>query len=105
MPTYEYECRQCGHTFEKFQRITAEPVRTCPVCKKNKVRRLLGAGAGVIFKGSGFYQTDYRSSSYTQAAKADGKQVADAVKKADKAEGSQAAAGGKKTEKSPAKSA
>jgi putative FmdB family regulatory protein len=82
MPTYEYECRQCGHTFEKFQRITAEPLKSCPMCKKGKVRRLLGAGAGVIFKGSGFYQTDYRSASYRQAAKADGSGAAAASKDA-----------------------
>ncbi len=63
MPTYDYECEACGHTFEKFQSIKARPVRKCPKCGKNKVRRLLGTGAGVIFKGSGFYQTDYKSPS------------------------------------------
>lgn len=65
MPTYDYECEACGHTFEKFQSIKARPVRKCPKCGKNKVRRLLGTGAGVIFKGSGFYQTDYKSPSPT----------------------------------------
>ena len=64
MPTYEYECRKCGHTFEKFQSITAEPVKTCPKCK-GKVARLVSGGAGIIFKGSGFYQTDYKKSSNT----------------------------------------
>ena len=59
MPTYEYECRKCGHRFEKFQAITAEPVKTCPKCR-GKVARLLSGGAGIIFKGSGFYQTDYK---------------------------------------------
>lgn len=63
MPTYDYECEACGHTFEKFQSIKARPVRKCPKCGKNKVRRLLGTGAGVIFKGSGFYQTDYKNAS------------------------------------------
>ena len=60
MPTYDYECTACGHTFEKFQSMTAEPIHTCPVCGKDKVRRLIGAGAGFLFKGSGFYQTDYK---------------------------------------------
>jgi putative FmdB family regulatory protein len=71
MPTYEYECDACGHAFEKFQSIKARPVRKCPSCGKLKVRRLLGMGAGIIFKGSGFYQTDYRSSSYKDAAAKD----------------------------------
>ena len=71
MPTYEYECPDCGHAFEKFQSITAKHVRTCPVCKKRKVRRLIGAGAALIFKGSGFYATDYRSSEYRSKAKAE----------------------------------
>ena len=63
MPTYEYECRKCGHRFEKFQSITAEPVKTCPQCK-GRVARLLSGGAGIIFKGSGFYQTDYKKSAH-----------------------------------------
>ena len=73
MPTYDYECRACGHAFEKFQSITADPVRKCPTCGENKVRRLIGTGGAVIFKGSGFYVTDYRSESYKSAAKADSK--------------------------------
>ena len=60
MPTYDYQCDACGHRFEKFQSITARPVRKCPQCGKNRVRRLIGTGAGVIFKGSGFYITDYK---------------------------------------------
>jgi len=71
MPTYDYECEACGHRFEKFQSITARPIRTCPKCGKRRVRRLIGTGAGVIFKGSGFYQTDYRSESYRKAAEKD----------------------------------
>jgi putative FmdB family regulatory protein len=59
MPTYEYKCDACGHAFEKFHSMTAEPIRKCPACKKNKVKRLIGTGAGLIFKGSGFYITDY----------------------------------------------
>ncbi len=70
MPTYEYRCKSCGHTFEKFQPMSAAPVKRCPECKK-AVERLIGAGAGVIFKGSGFYGTDYRSDSYKQEAKKD----------------------------------
>ena len=71
MPTYAYECRACGHEFEQFQSITAKPIRTCPQCKARRVRRLVGAGAGIIFRGSGFYQTDYRSEDYKKKAKAE----------------------------------
>ncbi len=70
MPTYEYECQSCGKRFERFQSITEEPIKECPVCDK-KVKRLIGAGAGFLFKGSGFYCTDYRSQSYRKAEKAD----------------------------------
>lgn len=68
MPTYDYNCQACGHRFERFQLITASPVRKCPACGKSKAKRLIGTGAGIIFKGSGFYQTDYRSDSYRKAA-------------------------------------
>ena len=71
MPTYEYKCDACGHRFEKFQSMSAAPIRRCPNCHKNKVRRLIGTGAGLIFKGSGFYITDYRDPSYTEKAKAE----------------------------------
>ena len=71
MPTYDYACNACGHRFEEFQSISAEPLRKCPACKKPKLERLIGTGAGVIFKGSGFYQTDYRGSSYASDAKKD----------------------------------
>lgn len=86
MPTYDYECSACGHTFEEFQSITAEPLKKCPSCRKSKLRRLIGTGAGIIFKGSGFYQTDYRSESYKQAAKADSEKSSGGEKKAESSE-------------------
>jgi len=82
MPTYDYECQACGHTFEKFQSITAPAIRKCPSCGKRKVRRLIGAGSGIIFKGNGFYQTDYRSESYKKAAEKD-KKAAEGPAKSD----------------------
>lgn len=60
MPTYDYTCGACGHTFERFEAITAPPDKTCPKCGEGTARRKIGAGAGVIFKGSGFYATDYK---------------------------------------------
>lgn len=71
MPTYEYECDACGHKFELFQSIAARPRKKCPSCGRHAARRLIGAGGGIIFKGSGFYETDYRSESYKKAAKAE----------------------------------
>jgi putative FmdB family regulatory protein len=70
MPTYEYECLRCRRVFDTFQKITDEPLKRCPKCK-GKVKRKIGSGAGIIFKGSGFYATDYRSDGYKSAAKAD----------------------------------
>jgi len=72
MPTYEYKCKSCGQKFEKFQSITAAPIKKCPHCGKNTAQRLIGTGAGLIFKGSGFYITDYRSEGYKEKAKAEG---------------------------------
>ena len=69
MPTYDYRCDACGHEFEEFQSFSEKPLKKCPKCKKSKLRRLFGTGAAIIFKGSGFYQTDYRSESYKSAAK------------------------------------
>jgi putative FmdB family regulatory protein len=71
MPTYSYLCERCGSEFERFQAITAKPLRTCPVCGKKELKRLIGTGSGIIFKGSGFYQTDYRSESYKKAEKSE----------------------------------
>ena len=71
MPTYDYICRACDHAFEEFQSMSAKPLKKCPECGKLKLERLIGTGAGVIFKGSGFYETDYRSDSYKKEAKAD----------------------------------
>jgi len=95
MPTYEYECLKCGHHFEKFQSMTDEPVKRCPECRC-KVKRLLGIGAGIIFKGSGFYQTDYRSESYSEGAR---KEKAASETKTDKKDSAAKKDSGKKKAK------
>ena len=69
MPTYDYVCEACGYEFEHFQSMTSSILKKCPECGKMKLRRLIGSGAGIIFKGSGFYETDYRSDNYKSAAK------------------------------------
>jgi len=71
MPTYEYECSACGRKFERYQLITAKAVRKCPSCGRHKAKRLIGSGSAVIFRGPGFYQTDYRSEEYKKRAKGD----------------------------------
>ncbi len=76
MPTYEYQCENCGYEFERFQPITARPLRKCPKCQKPALRRLIGTGAAIIFKGNGFYETDYRSESYKNGQKKE-KEAAD----------------------------
>lgn len=73
MPTYDYKCDACDHVWEEFQSIKAAPSKKCPKCGKSKARRQIGGGAGLIFRGSGFYLTDYRSDSYKKAAEADKK--------------------------------
>lgn len=73
MPTYEYRCKTCEHAWEEFQSIKAKPTRKCPDCGKLKAERIISAGGGIIFKGSGFYQTDYRSESWKKGEKADKK--------------------------------
>jgi putative FmdB family regulatory protein len=71
MPTYDYVCEACNHHFEEFQSIKADALKECPECHRKKLRRLIGPGGGLIFKGSGFYCTDYRSPTYSKAAAAD----------------------------------
>jgi putative FmdB family regulatory protein len=73
MPTYDYECEACGHSLEVFQGINDPVLKKCPECGKNKLKRLFGTGAAIVFKGSGFYQTDYRSEGYKKAAEAESK--------------------------------
>ncbi len=72
MPTYEYECRECGHALEAFHAMSAPALTDCPACGKPALKKRISAGAGLLFKGSGFYTTDYRSDSYQKAAKAEG---------------------------------
>ena len=71
MPTYEYQCDACEHNFDEFQSMSEPALKKCPKCGKQKLRRVFGTGAAILFKGSGFYETDYRSESYKSAAKAD----------------------------------
>jgi putative FmdB family regulatory protein len=95
MPTYDYRCAACGHALEIFHGISEKPRKSCPKCKKPKLERLISAGAGLLFKGSGFYQTDYRSKSYSEGQKKDSapaetkpaepKPAAESVKPADPA--------------------
>ena len=92
MPTYDYRCDACEHTLELFQSMTESPKRKCPRCGRLKLRRIIGAGAGILFKGSGFYQTDYRSESYKKAKEAEKKT---SQEKAPKSDGSQASKNGK----------
>jgi putative FmdB family regulatory protein len=106
MPTYEYQCQACDHQFEEFQSITAKPLSKCPQCGKVRLKRLIGTGAGILFKGSGFYETDYRSDSYKQAAKAEKESPAKTESKSDTAKaGDNGQAGSSKPESKPAKSA
>jgi len=103
MPTYEYECQKCGYLFERFQSITEEPLKRCPKCR-GKIKRLLGTGAGIIFKGSGFYETDYRSDSYRRGAKSDSGSSSSASSAASSSSTSSSAGTGKSESKSESKS-
>lgn len=118
MPTYEYKCKACSHAFERFQSMTDAVLRRCPACGKNTLERLIGTGAAVLFRGSGFYQTDYRSEAYNAAKKAESagtngqSSKPDAVKSQAPAEGSRteskadpAAAGAQKKRPGAAKPA
>ncbi len=105
MPTYQYVCNQCGHEFELFQSMTAPVKRKCPECGKLKLERLIGTGSGVLFKGSGFYQTDYRSESYRKAADADKKAATGPDKKSGDKASDSTTSGSKETSKSESKSA
>ncbi len=111
MPTYDYVCRACGHEFELFQQMTAKVKRKCPECGLPKLERLIGIGAGVLFKGGGFYETDYRSDSYKKGAEAekkaaDGKSTTDGKDRSEsKPETKPDSKSGSKTEKSAGKDA
>lgn len=98
MPTYAYRCRACGHEFDVFQSITARSKRKCPACEKNTLERLISGGGAVLFKGNGFYETDYRSSDYKKKAEAE-KKAAEP-----KSDGKKEAKPGKKSDTTTAKS-
>ena len=102
MPTYDYKCDACDHLWEEFQSIKADPIKKCPRCGKSKARRQIGGGAGLIFKGSGFYLTDYRSDSYKKAAEADKKASAggDSAPKSDGGSAPKPESGKKNSDKS-----
>jgi len=106
MPTYDYVCDACQHEFELFQSITEPVKRKCPECGKNKLRRLIGTGAAIMFKGSGFYKTDYRSDTYKKHAEADKSSSKPSDSKSDKSEpkseGKSESATAAKPEKKPA---
>lgn len=104
MPTYDYRCNACEHQFEEFQSMSAKPLKKCPECGKLKLERLIGTGAGVIFKGSGFYETDYRSDSYKKAAKADSESGKSDSKSESKSESKSDSSKKSETNAEPAKS-
>lgn len=87
MPTYEYRCDACGSRFEEFQKMSDDPVETCPECGENEAERLMSAGAGLVFKGSGFYETDYRRSGRQESGEGQGGDGGDS------ADGAEASAG------------
>ncbi len=105
MPTYEYECAACQSRFEVFQSITEDPLKRCPDCKSRRVKRLIGAGAGIIFKGSGFYETDYKRASQEgkkgeeKESKSEGKETTKEDKKATKKDSKEGTSKTKKANK------
>ena len=102
MPTYDYLCPDCGHRWEKFQSMSADPLKECPNCGRESAKRLIGTGAGVIFKGGGFYETDYRNDKYKADAKKD---TGDGGGKSDaKGDGKTSDAASKPAESKPAES-
>lgn len=103
MPTYDYHCDACEHEFEEFQSMTEPALTKCPKCGKKRLRRLFGTGAAVLFKGSGFYQTDYRSESYKAAAKAEQEKTSTSADGAASANGT-SDKGAKANDAKPAKS-
>ncbi len=104
MPTYDYQCKACGHTFAKFQSMLADPDTICPECEKPELQRLFGTGSGVMFKGSGFYETDYRSESYKKQAAADSKASSEANKSSDSKKSESKSSGSKDSSSSSSSS-
>ncbi|MGB1930245.1 MAG: FmdB family zinc ribbon protein [Mariniblastus sp.] len=104
MPTYDYICDACEHSWELFQKITDDPVKKCPECGKKKAVRQFGTGAAIMFKGSGFYETDYRSDSYKKSAEADkSKKSASKDSKASSTSSEKKSSGADKPAKKPGK--
>jgi putative FmdB family regulatory protein len=97
MPTYEYRCRKCGHEFEDFKSMSAPPLTKCPKCK-GKVDRLIGRGAGIIFKGSGFYETDYKRKNWKSDSAADTAASTGKGESSNKSEGTGKSEGASKNE-------
>ena len=95
MPTYEYACPKCGHQFEQFQSMRDEPLKKCPKCGKTGLKRLVGGGAGLIFKGTGFYITDYKNKGAGKKEGGEGKSESKPASESKPSSGSSAASGGK----------
>jgi putative FmdB family regulatory protein len=103
MPTYDYECSACGHTFDELQSFSDPPLSKCPKCKKKKLNRLFGGGGAIVFKGSGFYETDYRRAGQTNGdGKGEKAESGEAAKSESKSEAKTETAGETKTESKPA---